>query len=157
MDGYFDPGAEPFRMVALQELGATSLDGMRDRYNQQEFSYALTPFLMDWVLRQGMGRVLFIKQESLVTGDLTPVADLLRNSRKTDTAAAGWVREFLDGWGPRPAFALLLPARRLNRGFSTAARRRVIKRYQNLRKNSLELSLIWIRNLKLRARSMLPE
>ena len=80
VDGYFDPGAEPFRMVALQELGAAGLDGMRDRYNQQEFSYALTPFLMDWVLRQGMGRVLFIKQESLVTGDLTPVADLLREA-----------------------------------------------------------------------------
>jgi len=79
-DGYFDPAAEPFQMVALEELGAAGLDRMRNRYNQQEFSYALTPFLIDWVLRQGMERVLFIKQESLVTGDPTPVADLLRKA-----------------------------------------------------------------------------
>jgi len=80
VDGYFDPAAEPFQMVALEELGAAGLDRMRNRYNQQEFSYALTPFLIDWVLRQGMERVLFIKQESLVTGDPTPVADLLRKA-----------------------------------------------------------------------------
>ena len=35
----------------------------------------------------------------------------LRNSRKTDTVTAGRVREFLNGWGPRPAFALLRNSR----------------------------------------------
>ena len=43
-------------------------------------SYALTPFLIHWLLLQGFERVLFIKQESLITGDLTPVMALLENS-----------------------------------------------------------------------------
>ena len=35
-------------------------------------------------------------------------APLLRNTRKTDTAQGWVVRKFVRGWGPRPAFALLL-------------------------------------------------
>ena len=77
VDGYFDPAAEPFRMVLPDELGMPEIGGMSERYSQQEFSYALTPFLMDWVRRQGFARVLFLKEESLVTGDLGPVMDLL--------------------------------------------------------------------------------
>ncbi len=77
VDGYFDPAEEPFRVVLLDELGLPELGAMSERYNQQEFSYALTPFLMDWVRRQGFGRVLFLKEESLVTGDLGPVMELL--------------------------------------------------------------------------------
>ena len=80
VDGYFDPAGEPFRVVLLDELGMPELWPMSERYNQQEFSYALTPFLMDWVRRQGFERVLFLKEESLVTGDLGPVMDLLTNA-----------------------------------------------------------------------------
>jgi hypothetical protein len=78
LDGYFDPANEPFRMVTLDALAPPKL--MRSRYRQQELSYALTPFLIEWLLDQGFERVVFIKQESLVTADLTPIVDLLDNA-----------------------------------------------------------------------------
>jgi hypothetical protein len=82
VDGYFDPASEPFRLVTLNDLttATPAIGPMRDRYSQQEFSYALTPFLIEWLLSQGFDRVVFIKQESLVTGDLTPIVDLLYDS-----------------------------------------------------------------------------
>lgn len=78
-EGRIEAGNEPFRVVWPDELG-TGAEAMRSRYNEQEYSYALTPLLMEWVLRQGFDRVLFIKQESMVTGDLTPVAALLETA-----------------------------------------------------------------------------
>lgn len=78
VEGAFDPAREPYRLVALEELEAPETEEMARRYTAQEFSYALTPWLLQWVLRQGFGRVLFIKQESLVTASLEPVMDRLR-------------------------------------------------------------------------------
>lgn len=78
VEGAFDPAGEPYRLVALEELEAPETEEMARRYTAQEFSYALTPWLLQWVLRQGFGRVLFIKQESLVTASLEPVMDRLR-------------------------------------------------------------------------------
>ncbi|MFN0106059.1 MAG: arylesterase [Bryobacteraceae bacterium] len=44
---------------------------------------------------------------------------LLKNSRKTDSVAAGVGREFVNGWGPRPAFALLISLMLLTAGCGT--------------------------------------
>lgn len=78
VDGYFEPNDEPFRLVTMDTLAAPAQ--MRNRYTQQELTYALTPFLIEWLLNQGFERVVFIKQESLVTAALTPVVDLLNDS-----------------------------------------------------------------------------
>lgn len=78
VDGAFDPAGEPFTMITPDQLDAPETEEMARRYTAQEFSYALTPMLLQWVLRQGFGRVLFIKQESLVTASLEPVMDRLR-------------------------------------------------------------------------------
>lgn len=65
-------------VCVVKALGAPETEEMARRYTEQEFSYALTPWLMQWVLRQGFGRVLFLKQESLVTASLEPLMDRLR-------------------------------------------------------------------------------
>ena len=73
VDGYFDPAAEPFELVTLEDLGIPGLRLMLFRYAKQELSYAATPYFISTLLNRSFRRVAFFKQESLVTGDLTPV------------------------------------------------------------------------------------
>ena len=51
--------------------------------------------------------------EPVISRDGKIRASLSRNSRKTDSVAAGWAGEFVIGWGPRPAFAL--PCKRFDK------------------------------------------
>ena len=76
-DGYFDPSHEPFQSSALCELDIPHPERFRFHYAQQPLSYASTPYLLAYLVRHGFSRLLFIKQESLVLGDLTPVFDIL--------------------------------------------------------------------------------
>ena len=75
VDGCFDPAAEPFAVADADALGLDA--AMRFRYEQQELSYAATPSLLRHVLDRGHDRVLFFKQESLVTGGFEPVLERL--------------------------------------------------------------------------------
>ncbi len=76
-DGYFDPSQEPFALVGLSELDIPQLERFRFHYAQQPLSYASTPYLLSYLITRGFSRVIFIKQESLVLGDLTPVFEIL--------------------------------------------------------------------------------
>jgi hypothetical protein len=78
VEGYFEPGSEPFRLLRLADLRIPNLPRFRFQYSQQELTYALTPALLRHLLDQGFPRVAFLKQESLVLGNLTPVLELLR-------------------------------------------------------------------------------
>lgn len=80
IDGCFDPSREAFELLELGELGIPRLERFRFHYPQQPLSYASTPFLLSHLLRGGCSRVIFVKQESLILGDLTPVFDLLRTA-----------------------------------------------------------------------------
>lgn len=80
VDGYFEPDREQYKLITLPELGYGNARELAFRYSQQEFSYALTPTLLLHLLRRGFERVLFIKQESLVTGDLIPEFEELQRS-----------------------------------------------------------------------------
>jgi hypothetical protein len=79
-DGYFDPAREPFHILRLSELDIPQLERFRFHYAQQPLSYACTPYLLAHLLRRGFSRLAFIKQESLVLGDLTPAFDILGKS-----------------------------------------------------------------------------
>jgi len=79
-DGYFDPSHEPFEMVSLSDLDIPQLARFRFHYAQQPLSYASTPYLLSYLVKRGFSRVIFIKQESLVLGDLTPVFEILANT-----------------------------------------------------------------------------
>lgn len=78
VDGRFDPREEPFTLLTLDEVGIPQLRDVRFQYTQQELSYAATPYLISALLDQGFARVAYFKQESLVTGDLTPVLELTK-------------------------------------------------------------------------------
>jgi hypothetical protein len=74
VEGCFDPGLEPFELVALDDLDLPQPDRLRFRYAKQPFSYACTPWLLQHLLARGFQRVLFFKQESLV---LAPMDDAI--------------------------------------------------------------------------------
>ena len=78
--GYFDPSHEPFSVVRLSELDIPQLERFRFHYAQQPLSYACTPYLLAHLVRHGFSRLIFIKQESLVLGDLTAVFDILEKA-----------------------------------------------------------------------------
>ena len=70
-----EEAAEPFEVIALGDLGVP--ERLCRELPPLELSYALTPRLLSHVLDRGFERVLFIKQESLVTGSLAGVFALL--------------------------------------------------------------------------------
>jgi hypothetical protein len=80
VDGYFDPDAEPFQLLRLSDLKIPNLPRFRFHYSQQELTYAATPYLLSHLLDEGFSRAAFLKQESLVVGDLTPILALLKDS-----------------------------------------------------------------------------
>jgi len=73
----FDPALEPFELVPFGELAIPAGDALRFRYAQQPLSYVSTPFLLRHLLGLGFERILFLKQETLVTADLGPLLDAL--------------------------------------------------------------------------------
>lgn len=77
---YLDPSREPFRMLELRELNIPQVERFRFHYAQQPLTYASTPYLLAHLLKAGYTRLIFVKQESLVLGDLSPVFDLLERT-----------------------------------------------------------------------------
>lgn len=71
------PATEPFEVVPITDVGMPALERVRFQYSQQELTYALTPYLLRHLLDRGFTGAAYLKQESLVTGDMCPVLDLL--------------------------------------------------------------------------------
>jgi glycosyltransferase involved in cell wall biosynthesis len=71
IDGHFDPAAEPFTVVTLDELGVPNLVGMCFRYTVLELNTALKPsFLAHLFARHGFEKVVYFDPDILVLGDL---------------------------------------------------------------------------------------
>ena len=77
VDGYFDPASKLYDFVDLDELELDSIGDLAFRYDRDPLSYALTASFIGHLLDRGFDRVVFLKQESLVTGDLGPLLNLL--------------------------------------------------------------------------------
>jgi hypothetical protein len=75
--GWFDPAAEPFTLVTLEQLALPHLERLRFHYDQQPFTYACTPALIAALHRLGFDEVVYFKQETLVLGSLAPLFDQL--------------------------------------------------------------------------------
>ncbi len=73
VDGYFDPAQEGYELLLLRDLDVPEPARFRFGLTEQQLSYAATPYLMARLIELGHDRVLFIKQESLVLGDLAPI------------------------------------------------------------------------------------
>jgi hypothetical protein len=69
-DGYFEPAQEPYELLLLRDLDIPDSARFRFSHPQQRLSYAATPYLIEALLDRGYDGVIFIKQESLVLGDL---------------------------------------------------------------------------------------
>ena len=77
VDDYFDVERESFQLLRLDDLAVPQLARLKFHYTRQELSYAVTPSLLVHLLKRGFTGVVFLKQESLVVGDMTPVLGLL--------------------------------------------------------------------------------
>jgi hypothetical protein len=75
IEGLFDPEKEPYSLLLVQNLGLEQFERFRFQYSQQEFSYAVTPHVIDYLLQQGYQGVFFLKQETLVLDTLAPLLE----------------------------------------------------------------------------------
>lgn len=79
-DGSLELENAPFNVIRLDSLALPEPDRFRFQYAELEFSYALTPFAIDYLLGQGFSGVLFLKQETLVLDELGTVLSGLKQA-----------------------------------------------------------------------------
>ncbi len=71
----------PFELLVAADLGIPGFERLAFRSEREELSYALTPHLLRHLLRRDeLDAVVFLKQESLVVGDLAPIVGPLASS-----------------------------------------------------------------------------
>jgi hypothetical protein len=77
-DGYFDPGSEPFELVEVGELRLPSAERMCFQYTVLELNTAVKPYFMAHLLEKyGIGKLIYLDPDILVTGGLAAVGRLL--------------------------------------------------------------------------------
>ncbi len=77
-EGLIDPDREPFSIIRLDQLGLPEKDRFCFQYSEMELSYALTPYLIEYLLNNGFDGALFLKQETMVLDGLGPIWEKLR-------------------------------------------------------------------------------
>ncbi len=70
VDGYFDPGAEPFRLLRQSELGIPDLQRVRVRYGRKQVAVTSKPYLLSHLLDQGFESVIFLDPDIWVLSSL---------------------------------------------------------------------------------------
>ncbi|MEA2563012.1 MAG: hypothetical protein QOH06_4516 [Acidobacteriota bacterium] len=73
VDGYFDPAAEPFQLLRLENLAIPNLPHFRFRYSRQQVCVAAKPYFLSHLLDRGFHRAVYLDADLLVLGDLTPL------------------------------------------------------------------------------------
>jgi len=74
------PGGEPFELIEFGALRVPDASRLRFRYGEMELSYALTPFVIEHLLRAGLDAVVFLKQETMVLDRFDVLFDQLENA-----------------------------------------------------------------------------
>jgi Methyltransferase domain len=77
--GCFDPAAEPFRVVRLEELSIPGLRPLLFRYTTKQVLTALKPYFLDYLLAGGARGALLLDADLLVLADLEPLLDATVN------------------------------------------------------------------------------
>ncbi len=81
LDGAFDPAAEPFELVALEDVGIPDLAGFLFKYTILEVNTAVKPYLLAHLLeRHRLDRLLYLDPDILLFARLEPVAAALEES-----------------------------------------------------------------------------
>ncbi len=73
VDGYFDPAAEPFQLLHLENLAIPDLPRFLSQYSRQQTVVAAKAWLLSHLLDRGFHRAVFLDADLLVLGDLTPL------------------------------------------------------------------------------------
>jgi hypothetical protein len=70
-ENFVDPAQEPFHILSLPDLAIAEAREMAFKYDVTELSTAVKPFLLEWLLRKGFDRALYLDPDIMVTGDLS--------------------------------------------------------------------------------------
>jgi glycosyltransferase involved in cell wall biosynthesis len=66
LEGFFDPGQEPFVTLDIADLGVPHLGDLAMRYNVTELSTAVKPFLLDYLLKKtNLNRICYFDPDIL--------------------------------------------------------------------------------------------
>lgn len=79
LDGHFDPGAEPFEILSLEDLRIPGRERLRFRLSLQQMLVTNKPRLLRYLLDAGFDAAVYLDGDVLVTGDLTPVVEAVRS------------------------------------------------------------------------------
>lgn len=60
-------------VIRLSDLAVPHIVNMCFRYTELELCFSLTPYVISYLFEQGYSKVLFLKQETFVLGDITPI------------------------------------------------------------------------------------
>jgi hypothetical protein len=74
VDGYFEPELEPYKLLLWRDLDVPEKGRLTFGLRREPLSYAATPYAISKLLELGYDRVVFIKQESFVLGEVATVA-----------------------------------------------------------------------------------
>lgn len=78
VDGFFDAGAEPFRLLRLDDLGIPDLPRVRFRCDRKQLAITSKPYVLSHLLDRGFESVVFLDPDILILSDL---AELLLQVR----------------------------------------------------------------------------
>jgi len=78
VDQHFDPSAERFHLITLNEIGIGGLKTFLFKYGILEVSTAVKPFFLDYLFRTcSLRKLVYLDPDILVTNSLTPISSLL--------------------------------------------------------------------------------
>jgi hypothetical protein len=113
--GYIDPAVEEFEVVELSSLGIADLKKFCFRYNVTELATACKPFLLEFLLAQGIGgKLLYMDPDILVTAPLDDLSRMLDGSDIIVTPHLD--RDFFDD-GLKPDDSVVMTHGVFNLGF----------------------------------------
>jgi len=70
LDGYVEPGAEPFRLFRLRDIGIPDLERTRFRCDRKQLAITSKPYLLSHLLDLGFESVVFLDPDILILSDL---------------------------------------------------------------------------------------
>jgi hypothetical protein len=73
VDGYFDPAAESFHMLLLDDLAIPNLTRFCFHYTRHQVVVAAKSHLLSYLLDQGFASAIFLDADILVLGNLDPL------------------------------------------------------------------------------------
>lgn len=76
-DGYFDPSREDFHLVQLNDLDVPNVEEYCFMYPAVTACCGLKPYLLRYLLRRGIQKILYFDSDILVVGDLSSLYDRL--------------------------------------------------------------------------------